>query len=623
MSSPESSRVFVGRNRELAEALDALDEGSSGVGSLFLISGKAGIGKTWLTEEVAKAAGAGDFQVLWGRCREGPGIPTYWPWTQILRGAGCSLNSSAQPARDHLAAGFVGTAPASWVTASPSVAARDQFWLKDSIVHILLQSATSKPMLVILDDLHWADDLSLLLLEFLAAELTDTSLVVVGTFREPEVRTDPALRPIFGRLARLGHALPLRGFRRPEVDEILVRRFGLSLSPGTIDELCQLTGGNPWFIDQVVRLRLSEGAIDSTPSCPPAHPSMSEGIRAAVRRSLEPLAPEVQELLAIAAVLGNKLSLAALEKVTALSERRILELLAEPVLREIVLLDDLRPGVLHFCPRIVGEALYDDLDLPQRVELHRRIGEVVDGFSPTGDRATTDGQRPLRADGGKARWTDHPWSRSKTNGVVPESQPASVAESLFRCEGEYWTIAYAGTTVRLKDAKGLRYLAQLLARPLLEVHVADLSLIMGRMTREPGRKASLLAAGLSVRHIGDAGQLLDAKAKEAYRHRLEDLQEGLREAQEFNDCERTTLIEQEMDAVAHELAASVGLGGRDRKAASAAERARVNVTRTIRAAIDKIAQGNASLGRHLAVSVKTGTFCSYSPDPAVRTAWRL
>ncbi|MDQ3936168.1 MAG: transcriptional regulator, partial [Actinomycetota bacterium] len=123
--------------------------------------------------------------------------------------------------------------------------------------------------------------------------------------------------------------------------------------------------------------------------------------------------------------------------------------------------------------------------------------------------------------------------------------------------------------------------------------------------------------------LGDAGALLDPQAKAAYRSRLEELREEVEEAESFNDPERAAHAQEEIDFIARELAGAVGLGGRDRKAASASERARVNVTRTIKAAVDRIGDNDAALGRHLDQSIRTGTFCSYEPDPAAPVAWRL
>ena len=120
---------------------------------------------------------------------------------------------------------------------------------------------------------------------------------------------------------------------------------------------------------------------------------------------------------------------------------------------------------------------------------------------------------------------------------------------------------------------------------------------------------------------GDAGPALDSQAKAEYRSRLEDLRAEIEEAEAFNDPERAARAREEMDFIAHELSAAVGLGGRDRRVASAAERARVNVTRALRREIRRIADEDAGLGRELETTVRTGTFCAYEPDPRRPVAW--
>lgn len=137
------------------------------------------------------------------------------------------------------------------------------------------------------------------------------------------------------------------------------------------------------------------------------------------------------------------------------------------------------------------------------------------------------------------------------------SRPARVGDDVFVREGEYWTIVHQGHLIRLKDTKGLRYLAHLLERPGREVHALDLV-----VTTAGGS-----AAG-SPR--GDAGEVLDATARAAYRQRLEELGEELEEAEAFHDIERAARAQQEIDALVRELAHGVGLGGRDRRAASGA-----------------------------------------------------
>ena len=187
-------------------------------------------------------------------------------------------------------------------------------------------------------------------------------------------------------------------------------------------------------------------------------------------------------------------------------------------------------------------------------------------------------------------------------------------------EGDVWRLDYGGRVLRVRDAKGMRHLALLLANPGIEFHAVDVA------TAAEGRAATAAenAEGLAVRAgTGDAGPALDSQAKAEYRSRLEDLRAEIEEAESFNDPERAAHAREEMDFIAHELAAAVGLGGRDRKVASASERARVNVTRALRREIRRIADEDAGLGRELETTVRTGTFCAYEPDPRRPVAWEV
>ena len=127
----------------------------------------------------------------------------------------------------------------------------------------------------------------------------------------------------------------------------------------------------------------------------------------------------------------------------------------------------------------------------------------------------------------------------------------------------------------------------------------------------------------SISSLGDAGEMLDEQAKATYRRRLAELREELEEAKQLDKVERAEQAEAEIDALTRELARAVGLGGRNRKAASASERARQTITKTIKSALERIAQSDAALGETLARSIKTGTFCSYQPDPAFPMVWEF
>jgi hypothetical protein len=200
---------------------------------------------------------------------------------------------------------------------------------------------------------------------------------------------------------------------------------------------------------------------------------------------------------------------------------------------------------------------------------------------------------------------------------------AEAANNLFRRDGQYWTVVFDGAVARLKHTKGLGHLARLLAQPGREFHTLDLEAADGQPA-PPGARAGRGERELEVRRdLGDAGVLLDATAKAAYQARLEELQAELEEAEDHNDPTRAAMARQELDVLVGELARAVGLGGRDRRAASHAERARLNATRAIRAAMAKLAEVNPALGRHLAATVRTGRYCCYTPDPRVPITWKL
>lgn len=188
--------------------------------------------------------------------------------------------------------------------------------------------------------------------------------------------------------------------------------------------------------------------------------------------------------------------------------------------------------------------------------------------------------------------------------------------AVFRREGEYWSIVFEGRSVRARDSKGMRYLAALLAGAGREHHALDLiGMDAGPTARSP--------AELETGGWDDAGAILDRQAKKAYRARLDDLRGDLAEAEEWNDSDRAERARGEIEELTRALAEAVGLGGRDRRAASSSERARLNVTRAVRAAMSRIDENHPELGQHLDATIKTGIYCAYTPDPRTPPAWEF
>ena len=191
--------------------------------------------------------------------------------------------------------------------------------------------------------------------------------------------------------------------------------------------------------------------------------------------------------------------------------------------------------------------------------------------------------------------------------------------NVFRREGDYWSVVFEGHTVRVRDLKGIRYLARLLADPGREFHVLDL--VATESGRLPAPEISR-AAHLPRTGPGDAGEMLDARAKDAYRRRLTEIEDDIEQARAFGDTERAAQADAERDFLIRELSRAVGLGGRDRRAGSTSERARVSVTRAVRQAIVAVREYHPALGAHLERTIRTGTYCAYVPEPGAPAVWR-
>ena len=197
-------------------------------------------------------------------------------------------------------------------------------------------------------------------------------------------------------------------------------------------------------------------------------------------------------------------------------------------------------------------------------------------------------------------------------------------EAVFIRQADYWTIHYRGQTAILKATRGLDCLGHLLRHPGLELHVSELLATRLDLTA-PSLLSHMGEVGVHAVIAGfhGAGVILDPRAKSEYKQRIDELRHDLEEAERFNDSYRAATARTEMRAIADQLAAAVGLGGRNRRASSEAERARSAVTKRIKATINKIRQVMPALGQHLATRIKTGYFCSYNPHPDRPVSWKF
>jgi pimeloyl-ACP methyl ester carboxylesterase len=200
-----------------------------------------------------------------------------------------------------------------------------------------------------------------------------------------------------------------------------------------------------------------------------------------------------------------------------------------------------------------------------------------------------------------------------------EAKPSADASSaVFRREGDFWTISWQGNLVRLKDAKGLHYIAYLLRNAGRQVPASELALTGKTAQGLP----SASEADRAVPGLGDSGTVIDAKARDDYKRRMADLRAELAEADRNNDTGRASRLRWELESLGEQIASAVGLRGRVRTKGSHHERARLMVTKAVKAAIAKVRGNNVALGIHLATTIKTGNFCMY--DPGLQNlSWQL
>jgi class 3 adenylate cyclase len=357
-------RPFVGREKELEELRTALDLVAARRGSVFLITGEPGIGKTRLMQEVAGLALDQGWRVLVGRCWEEGGAPAYWPWIQVVRAAGGEFERLAAPIPDSAPGG-----------ADPDSV---RFRLFDAATRFLLGAARLRPLVIVLEDLHAADASSLLLLRFLGEAIDQSPVLVLGSYREGESRVHEQGR-LFGELVRVSHRISLRGLSADEVETYAASVVGESVARSVALRLHGITGGNPFFLGELVRLLSVNGLLE------PADERITdpmlrvpEEVRTLIRRRVADLSPEAMSTLRVAAVIGRGFDLRLLEHISHLSAPRLLDVLAEAVEAGALVEAGTRYSFVH---ELVRETLYEDLPPSRRRELHLTLGRVLEELS--------------------------------------------------------------------------------------------------------------------------------------------------------------------------------------------------------------------------------------------------
>ncbi len=428
----DGSGDFVGREVELAALVGALDQARGGRGALYLIGGEPGIGKSRLADEFARHARHAGARVLWGRCWEGGGAPAYWPWIQALRGH--LRNVERAEALDQFGAGAADIAQmlpeiralAPDLPPPPPESDSARFKLFDSTASFLRNVARDRETVLLLDDLHAGDTPSVLLLRFVASQLSDMRLVVVGTYRDVELTAGHPLAAALTEVARepITRMLTLGGLRADAVTRLIESTAGVAPPARLAREMWRETGGNPLFLGEAVRLLQSERRLDEVAASGSLRLSVPAGVREVIARRVRQLSPATVQALTVGAALGPEFSTETLRRVGDYAPGDVSGLLDEAVGAGLLAAVTGSPGRFRFSHDLVRESVYQEQSAAERARLHGRIAQVLDAAY---------GAAP---DSHQAELAHHYFEAAHVEGGTAEANLAAKAQSYAARAGE-------------------------------------------------------------------------------------------------------------------------------------------------------------------------------------------
>jgi DNA-binding winged helix-turn-helix (wHTH) protein len=372
---------FVGRERVMTQLAAALDAAGEGHGALYLLSGEAGIGKTRCANELALLVRRRGLQVWLGRCFEHGVAPAFWPFIQVLRAAcnDASLHELARRDGEALLAELVPRGGDAAGTLEDRTSTGDiRFWLLDRLSRWLCRSGRSQPRVVVLDDLHSADESSLQALALLSPLLTHSRLLVVATARDRVGADTPSAGPGLATRLRPCEHVPLTSLQRDDVEAYLTAALGAELARRLARALRDRTAGNPLFVREVTRVMRAKRERDGDSAI--ADAQLPPAVRDLFQARLLALDGQARGLLDAACVIGEELTLPVLQRTTGLPAAAVLSGLQAAVLANIV---EPRPDVRKhaFVHPLMREVLYAALTTVQRVHLHAAVGLALETLS--------------------------------------------------------------------------------------------------------------------------------------------------------------------------------------------------------------------------------------------------
>ena len=394
MRSPLICPTSVGREEPLQSLLERLERAALGEGRVLLLGGDAGVGKSRLVRDLKNEATMRQVRVIEGRCSSTESSVPYAPLMDALRfriakGEGEAVARMLGPLRAVLAPLFPqleGSADAS--EPSPDRSHDRPFEL---IFRVLERLASDDPMLLILEDVHWADQTSLELLHHLAHRATSFKMLLVATYRSDELHAAHPLRRLLGSLARdrAGEEVRLQPLDREETAEMLRCMLSAEPDPAFSAAIFRRSEGNPFFVEELVSVLVRDGMVEPNAEAARAleRTRLPSTVSEAVLARVTPLEPRAMEALSVAAVIGRTVEFEDLRAVLEISEEDLVDVLEELVAHQLLREEQANGRERYAFPHaLMQEALYESVISRRRRMLHRRVAQSLEkrgGRTPT------------------------------------------------------------------------------------------------------------------------------------------------------------------------------------------------------------------------------------------------
>ena len=369
--------TLVGRRTELASLQSDLDDVIAGHGRVALLAGEPGIGKSRLAEEVAARATTRGAAVAWGRCHRGRGAPAFWPWSQVVQALITQFSAETMIIALGRGAADIGQLVpdvrdlVSDLEAPPPLPPdAERFRLCDALTRSIRALTADRPIVIVLEDLHWADASTLEMLSFLADAIVDAPVLIVATYRDVGARTSASLTETLADLARQPavRRLDIHGL---DVDDVpaLMATEGVEPDSDVVRSVHRRTQGNPFFLIEVLRLRSSAGRHETV--------ALPTGVRDVIRQRVGLLPEPTVEAMTAASVLGSEFELSMLAASLDTGAETALERIEAAVDARLLTPGD-APGRYRFSHALVRDTLYEELGLSTRALRHQRAAEALE-----------------------------------------------------------------------------------------------------------------------------------------------------------------------------------------------------------------------------------------------------